>query len=123
MSLDTIEDKIRNREYLTLESISQDMHLIVHNSTIYNGSFNKLTNTAKKLFKLFKKEINEIEVCSDCYMNYMNSISSIQLVNVYEKNFWFSELCVSVYLSGIQITLNNSLRLIIALKKVNFYIF
>ena len=90
ISFDTMEDKIRNREYLTLEAILQDMKWLVHNSALYNGAFNKLTIVAKKLLGLFKTDLDEIDVCSDCYVNYMKSTS----VDTSEKIYWFSALCV-----------------------------
>jgi hypothetical protein len=111
MSLEKIEQKIINRLYDTLDAILQDMILLVHNSFIYNGQWNKFTICAKRVIKLFKTQLDEIQTCSDCYINYMQaekSGSSNSNVNstfassstkhsINNKKFWFAELCVRIF--------------------------
>ena len=114
MSLDKIEEKIRNRLYDTSEGILQDMNQLVHNSFIYNGQWNKLTISAKRIAKIFKTQLDEIQTCPDCYTNYINGDHSIfsvadvlnnknstsnSSISKYSNNkrFWFAELCVRFF--------------------------
>ena len=111
MSLEKIEEKIRTRWYDTFEGILQDMLLLLHNSFIYNGQWNKLTIFAKRIVKIFRTQLDEIQTCPDCYTNYMNGDKSSFSVadilnnknstgyssfhkNLNNKRFWFAELCV-----------------------------
>ena len=123
MSLEKIEQKIRNRLYDTLDAILQDMTLLVHNSFIYNGQWNKFTICAKRVFKLFKTQLDEIQTCSDCYINYMqaeksgssNSNSTIASSSTKHSNnnkkFWFAELCVRIFFTYALISINKSVLL------------
>ena len=104
-------EKIKNHLYDTCEGILQDMNQLVHNSFIYNGHWNKLTISAKRIAKIFKTQLDDIQTCPDCYTNYINGDHSIFSVadvlnnknptsnssfSKYSNNkrFWFAELCV-----------------------------
>jgi len=52
MDLQTIEDKIRKRQYTCVDDMRVDLHLIAHNSRLFNGPKHKITQTAQNLMQI-----------------------------------------------------------------------
>ena len=80
MSVETIKDKISNKEYSSLESFLADLKWIQHNSYIYKDilknfitKFSRLYETCEKtcdeLVKKAEEACQEIEKCPDCVLN------------------------------------------------------
>ncbi len=89
VNLKSMENKVLQKNYVSLEAFHQDMKWLLHNCIVYNGVQSKLTTIAKSMLRTLKHELNEITVCCDCYLN------SIRKEN--EKS-WFAQLCRTPHL-------------------------
>ncbi|XP_011502520.1 PREDICTED: uncharacterized protein LOC105365923 [Ceratosolen solmsi marchali] len=68
MDLTTMEDKLEDGSYKTLNQFKRDFHLIVENCKQYNGSNNEYTNMVMHLTQVFDKAVDlylESEITSN----------------------------------------------------------
>ena len=80
MSLETIKEKISNKEYGSMESFLADFKWIQHNSHI-NKTFSRVYDIADELVKKVEEKCEEFEKCPDC------------VLNATKYNFWFIQPC------------------------------
>ncbi|XP_075146188.1 zinc finger MYND-type containing 8 isoform X2 [Haematobia irritans] len=80
VSFETLDKKIKAKEYRNTEEFVNDVKWMVHNAHILPNK-NKLILATKNILKICRQEINEIETCPECYSN-ANS-----------RKDWFLEVC------------------------------